>query len=182
MKPSNNFGAFGSTTVELGRQRPLNRYGVASLVVIGMATTAWAPVVSASVTATKRDEVAWLVAAKHALRDPTWQCRPYGEPVKKVNLPGLGTVDNICVRSGSIVSFIQNKPTGNGGFASSGVIYSDSLMMPTNRPDSWVAHINGPGGGSSQQIPTVQVAIALLGAADTEPTTSLIRNRCSLDG
>jgi hypothetical protein len=114
-----------------------------ALVVVGVAMIAWAMVVSASATASKRDEVAWLVAAKHALRDPTWQCRPYGEPVKKVNLPGLGTVDNICVRSGSIVSFIQNKPTSAGGFAPSGVIYSDSSAMPTVQPDSCVGHING---------------------------------------
>jgi len=109
---------------------------------IGTAAAVWTIAALSSAMTTKRNEAVWLTAAQHALRDPPWQCRPSWEPVEKVDLPGLGTVDNICVGAGGVVSFVQNKRTGSG-FAPSGVIYSAASVAPTVQPDSCVAPISG---------------------------------------
>jgi hypothetical protein len=85
----------------------------------------------------------WLLDAKHAIRDPTWQCQPYGNKVQQVDLPGLGKIDNICVHEGAVV-FIQNEQQPNGGFLPTGVIYSSARAMPRVTPDACVAHLDGP--------------------------------------
>jgi hypothetical protein len=98
---------------------------------------------SVSIHTVQSDETSWLSAAQHALRQPSWQCRPYWVPVTRVTLPGLGQLHNICVTSGRTVNFVRDLPVGKG-FALFGVIYDPKSGTPQSQPDSCVAHLNGP--------------------------------------
>lgn len=95
-------------------------------------------------------------AAQHAKRDPSWQCGPTWPTRTKVNLPGLGVVDQICFGPTRAVRFIdytkkQSKgPKPLTSYVASGVIFNPTSAMVTSSglpeevPDSCVIRINGP--------------------------------------
>lgn len=87
------------------------------------------------------EERAWLAAARHALAQPAWQCRPSGTPGQGLSLPGLGHVDRICVTAG-VVSFVTEEQQPSGGFQPEGVLYVTGRAV-ARYPDACLAHLNG---------------------------------------
>jgi hypothetical protein len=102
-----------------------------------LAATAIAMLAKSSASPTQRDETSWLTAAQHALHDPTWQCTPNWPTAKKIDLPDLGVIDQICARPSDEVSIIRYERTGSHGVTASGVIYDRSQALPIAEPDSF---------------------------------------------